>query len=79
MRRFQNKVNAKYNTPSTNSAVMRQSSDDVDHIQISVDQVSHNYQSEIDVPNNKTTLTLNDDFRNRDKSNNLKNHRFRET
>ncbi|MGL6031398.1 MAG: hypothetical protein ACRC0Q_04380 [Kurthia gibsonii] len=35
---------------------------DVDHIKTSADQVSHDYQSDIDVPNNKTTLTLNDDL-----------------
>ncbi|MEK4137489.1 RHS repeat-associated core domain-containing protein [Kurthia sp. FSL E2-0154] len=40
----------------------KENSDDVDHIQISADQVSHDYQSDIDVPNNKTTITLNNDL-----------------
>ncbi|VEI08219.1 RHS repeat-associated core domain-containing protein [Kurthia zopfii] len=44
------------------ATTFKENSDDVDHIQISADQISHDYQSEIDVPNNKTTLTLNDDL-----------------
>ncbi|WP_147016195.1 DNRLRE domain-containing protein, partial [Kurthia sibirica] len=44
------------------ATTFKENSDDVDRIKISADQVSHDYQSEIDVPNNKTTLTLNDDL-----------------
>ncbi|MFD6211473.1 RHS repeat-associated core domain-containing protein [Peribacillus sp. NPDC060253] len=62
--RIQN-LTTSYNNDFTVSqgTTYKENSDDIDHIQYGVgEQVIHDYKSDIDVPNNKTTVTLNNDL-----------------